>query len=36
MAATPKLSISPLEGEMAGRPEGGTTERNVKSLRLET
>ncbi|TIQ31115.1 MAG: hypothetical protein E5X48_27870 [Mesorhizobium sp.] len=26
-----KLPISPLEGEMAGRPEGGVTERGVEN-----
>ncbi|RWK55815.1 MAG: propionyl-coenzyme A carboxylase alpha polypeptide [Mesorhizobium sp.] len=28
---TPKLPISPLVGEMAGRPEGGATELDVNN-----
>jgi hypothetical protein len=31
-AARPKLPISPLEGEMAGRPEGGEQERQFKKV----
>ncbi|RVC46843.1 MAG: lytic murein transglycosylase [Mesorhizobium sp.] len=31
-AAWPKLPISPLEGEMAGRPEGGAWARPLQSM----
>ncbi|TPN43884.1 propionyl-coenzyme A carboxylase alpha polypeptide [Mesorhizobium sp. B1-1-9] len=30
-SGTSELLISPLEGEMAGRPEGGATERTLNS-----
>jgi ApbE superfamily uncharacterized protein (UPF0280 family) len=35
-SASPECIISPLEGEMAGRPEGGAKDRNVARARSDT